>query len=722
MELDIHPPLPRRKDFRIGILGSGFIVSDCHLVAYRKAGFNPVAIASRNWENASRTAERHGIPIVYVTYEQLLDNPEIEVLDIAVPPNAQLDLIKAACERKIVKGILAQKPLGMNYAEAVEAVQACEAAGITLAVNQNMRYDQSVRAGKTLLEKGVLGKPVFATIEMRAIPHWMPWHEDLGWLTLRIMSIHHLDTFRYWFGDPERIYCSVRTDPRTKFPHTDGICTYILEYANGLRCVGIDDTWTGPAKEGCLRDNYIRWRIEGTDGLAIGDIGWCKEPFTTPSTIRYASKGDATFHEPRWTESWFPDAFVGTMGQLLIALESKTEPEISGRDNLKTMVLVEAAYLSASQFRSVDPSEIEPAFAVPRRWSEKKAGFFKRLLLGFTEKHPTPSVTPAESKAYALGNFTPRAQQALALARKEADRFNHNFVGTEHLLLGIIRLGQGVAVNVLQKLGFDLQSIRKEVEKQVGTGPDQKIIGNIPYTPRVKKVLSLAAKEAKALSHTYVGTEHILMGLLREGDGVAARVLTSLGVKTDRTREEILKELDPNFAAEYILERQSLKPMTPAEIEQAEQAQVLSEFTPRAQQVLGFARKEADSFNHTYVGTEHLLLGLIRLGSGVAVTILKQLGMDLEATRKEVLKHVAAGPPQKAYGHIPYTPPLKRALAYAAKEAHQLHHSYVGTEHVLLGILGLEEGIARKVFEAFKVDVEKTRLEILKELGPNRTD
>jgi len=138
----------------------------------------------------------------------------------------------------------------------------------------------------------------------------------------------------------------------------------------------------------------------------------------------------------------------------------------------------------------------------------------------------------------------------LALARKEADRFNHNFVGTEHLLLGLIKLGQGVAVNVLQKMGLDLETVRMEVEKQVGTGPDQKMIGNIPYTPRVKKVLALAAKEAKALNHTYVGTEHILLGLLREGDGVAARVLKNLDVDIEQTRQEILKELDPNFAAQ----------------------------------------------------------------------------------------------------------------------------------------------------------------------------
>jgi len=353
VDLKIHPPLPVRRDFRIGCVGSGFIMRDCHLPAYRKAGFNPVAIASRSFEHARATAALHGIAKTCDSIEQLLDDPSIEVLDVAVPPNVQGSVIRAACARGTVKGILAQKPLGMDYFEASELVAVCERAGIALGVNQNMRYDQSVRAAKTLLENGTLGTPVVATIEMRGIPHWMPWQRELGWVTLRIMSIHHLDTLRYWFGEPERIFCSFRTDPRTDFPHEDGICAYILEYRDGLRCIGLDDTWTGPAKEGCPADNYIRWRIEGLDGLAIGDIGWCKDPYATPSTIRYARKGDSAFHAPAWTESWFPDAFAGTMAQLLVALETGTEPAISGRDNLKTMALVDAGYRSAREHRAI---------------------------------------------------------------------------------------------------------------------------------------------------------------------------------------------------------------------------------------------------------------------------------------------------------------------------------------------------------------------------------
>ncbi len=133
------------------------------------------------------------------------------------------------------------------------------------------------------------------------------------------------------------------------------------------------------------------------------------------------------------------------------------------------------------------------------------------------------------------------------MAKKEADRFNHGYVGTEHVLLGLIALGQGVAVNVLQKMGVNLDAVRMEVEKAVGVGPETKTVGNLPFTPRVKKVLALAGSEARSLNHSYIGTEHILLGLLREGEGVASRVMRNLDVDLEKTRIEIMKELDPNF-------------------------------------------------------------------------------------------------------------------------------------------------------------------------------
>ncbi len=146
-----------------------------------------------------------------------------------------------------------------------------------------------------------------------------------------------------------------------------------------------------------------------------------------------------------------------------------------------------------------------------------------------------------------MNEFTPRAQQVIQLARKEAERFNHPYIGTEHLLLSLIALGEGVAVSVLEKMGVDLDILRIEVEKAVGQGPETQTIGALPMTPRAKKVLALAKVEAQALNHGYVGTEHILLGLLREEEGVAARVLKNLNVDIERARIEVLKELDPNF-------------------------------------------------------------------------------------------------------------------------------------------------------------------------------
>ena len=240
----------------------------------------------------------------------------------------------------------------MSVREEKECVALCAAAGVTLAVNQNMRYDQSVRAMKDLLQRGWLGDIVLATIDMRAIPHWMPWSEALPSLSTFVMSIHHLDTFRYWFGTPDRVLASTRPDPRTRFSHRDGINLYILEYDNGTRASSWDDVWTGPAREGAASDIGIHWRVEGTDGMARGTIGWPSYPARTPSTLDYTTKREPNvWQQPRWPEVWFPDAFVGTMAQLLCALEDGTEPEISGRDNVETIALCEAVFAGARDHR-----------------------------------------------------------------------------------------------------------------------------------------------------------------------------------------------------------------------------------------------------------------------------------------------------------------------------------------------------------------------------------
>jgi len=142
-----------------------------------------------------------------------------------------------------------------------------------------------------------------------------------------------------------------------------------------------------------------------------------------------------------------------------------------------------------------------------------------------------------------FNRFTERARKVIVYAKEEARRFNHDYIGTEHLLLGLVREGEGVAAAVLQKLGLDLETIRIEVEKLVQPGPQTQVLGDIPFTPRSKKALELSAEEARALGHNYIGTEHLLLGLVKEGEGMAYRVLLNLGLDLGKLRNEVMEFL-----------------------------------------------------------------------------------------------------------------------------------------------------------------------------------
>src|SRR5215467_1827024 len=146
--------------------------------------------------------------------------------------------------------------------------------------------------------------------------------------------------------------------------------------------------------------------------------------------------------------------------------------------------------------------------------------------------------------------FTDRARKVMALANQEAQRFNHEYIGTEHILLGLVKEGSGVGATVLKNLDIDLRKVRLEVEKLVKSGPDMVTMGKLPQTPRAKKVIEYAIEEARNLGHNYVGTEHLLLGLLREKDGVAAQVLMNLGLKLEEVREEVLNLLGAGVESE----------------------------------------------------------------------------------------------------------------------------------------------------------------------------
>jgi predicted dehydrogenase len=345
----VGQPLQPRQPHAIGIVGAGWIVRECHLPAYRKAGLNVVAVASRTPAAAAEVAQRFEIPSVHNDWRELAADPQIDTLDIAFPPDQQLTVVEHAVRHNDnLRAILAQKPLAPDTATAAEIVRICRDADVVLGVNQNMRYDQSIRALRTLLERGYLGTPLSAQVTMHARVHWMPYAETYERLALLIMSVHHLDTFRFLFGEPDRVIASVRRDHELDRPHIDGMAVYVLEYANDFRAVAIDNCLT-------RTDQGIEWRVEGTSGVARGTIGWPDHPTGSPSTINFTSDlQPGHWFQPRWQERWFPDAFAGTMGELLRALEDGVSPPIPGEDNLKTMALIDAAYTSAQTGTAVD--------------------------------------------------------------------------------------------------------------------------------------------------------------------------------------------------------------------------------------------------------------------------------------------------------------------------------------------------------------------------------
>ncbi|MDW6025409.1 Gfo/Idh/MocA family oxidoreductase [Mesorhizobium sp. BAC0120] len=347
----------RTKGYKIGCIGAGMIMAECHLAAYKQAGFQVAAIASRTKANAEKVAKRWGIPKVHETPEELIEDPSIEIVDLAFPPDQQPALIRHALKQEHVKAILAQKPLALSLKEAVKLRDQAEKAGKILSVNQNMRYDQSMRVLKQIIDSGALGDIVFAEIDMHAIPHWQTFLEDYDRLTLSNMAVHHLDVLRFLFGDPTEITTLTRKDPRTKFDHSDGITVSTIKFPSGVMAVSLEDVWSGPREKGYKDDQHISWRVDGTFGVAKGTIGW---PTGVASTLTYASTSTTggKWVTPKWETMWFPHAFIGVMEQLQHAVKTGEPPALSVADNVKTMALVEAGYRSIAKGRTVKLSEI----------------------------------------------------------------------------------------------------------------------------------------------------------------------------------------------------------------------------------------------------------------------------------------------------------------------------------------------------------------------------
>jgi predicted dehydrogenase len=350
--IDLHyrPELGKKTDYRIGIVGCGGIVQASHLPAYRLAGFHVAGLWNRTAETARTVAARFGIPRVFPSWRELVDSPEVEVVDISLPPHLQPEVAVAAA--RAGKHILIQKPMAITYREAVQIVEAARAGGVKLAVNQNGRWDPAIRASRTLIDRGLLGTRLTAFIELRTMQPWQSFWEDRAvyrQLMILGMSVHHIDQFRFLFGEPDSVAALVARYPGQKW-EGESIAHYWLQYGDGFFASGLDDgaTWS--------RDYGIRFRFTGTDGVLKGTIGW---PDATYSTLRFATREkDGFWHEPVFETKWFPEAFIGTMGELFRAIETGDTPSIDGADNLKTLQLVFACYRAARERRSVRPSEI----------------------------------------------------------------------------------------------------------------------------------------------------------------------------------------------------------------------------------------------------------------------------------------------------------------------------------------------------------------------------
>ncbi len=298
-----------------------------------------------------------------------------------------------------------------------------------------------------------------------------------------------------------------------------------------------------------------------------------------------------------------------------------------------------------------------------------------------------------------LERCTDRARRVMVLANHEAQRFNHEYIDTEHILLGLVKEGSGVGATVLRNLNVDvdLKKMRREVEKLVKSGPDMVTTGKLPHTPLAKKVIEYAIEEARSLNNNYVGTEHLLLGLLHESkESIAFVVLTNLGFEYERVRSEILNLQGVSAGGE-----------------KCDRPTILR-FSDRARKVLSLANQEAQRFNHECIDTEHILLGFINEGSGVGMTVLKNLNVDIGKLRRDVEKLMIKSPDIVEMGKLPLSDRAKKVIEYAIEGARSLGRNYVGSEHLLLGLMCETKGsIAAQSLKSHKLTYEQVRNEIL---------
>jgi predicted dehydrogenase len=321
-------------------VGAGGIVQHGHMPAYRKAGLRVVGIASRREGSVRPAADRWGIPHAFTDWRRLLDLPEVTVVDVTYPfDEERLEIVRAAAERG--QHILMQKPLAHSREAAHEMVAIARRHGVRLAVNQNARWCPPYRAVRMALEAGLLGDVYFLAHELESNQDSQAWWQQRWYsqqtrFQLLEYAVHHVDVIRFWAGvEPVRVTASLGRKPG-QFAKGDMLGAITLEFPNKALAVLIENNATY-----AKTPVFARFRVEGTRGLAWGE-GMGPAGVTVQSDLLEPGE-----HKPALAGNWFPDAFAGTMGELLCAIEENREPSISGEDNLKTLEIILRAYESA---------------------------------------------------------------------------------------------------------------------------------------------------------------------------------------------------------------------------------------------------------------------------------------------------------------------------------------------------------------------------------------
>lgn len=348
------PGLPPKTNYGVGIVGCGGIVNYGHLIAYKSNKLNVVACYDINHETAKKTAETHGIPKVYATLDELLADPAIQIVDIAVQPWHQREIAEKALAAG--KHLLCQKPLSDVFANAVAIVEASKRANRKVAVNQQMRWSAGIAAARDLIQRDFIGQPTDAQIQVTTNTPWhmWPWLANSPRLEVQYHSIHYIDSMRSLFGDPEWV-----TSRHTKYPgqsaRAETKTITVLDYASGLQAMVAVNHHDESG------DGYAVFRFLGTEGIIKGTIGLMYNyPHGRPDTFEIHSNviEPETWFNIKLEGMWIPDAFIGPMASLMEAIQSDSTPVTDASDNLNTLRIVEAAYLSAAENRSVRPADI----------------------------------------------------------------------------------------------------------------------------------------------------------------------------------------------------------------------------------------------------------------------------------------------------------------------------------------------------------------------------